>query len=197
MGRLLQALLEETDAANPAKPANPEGQISRLAKLAPPTLSATERMLRAIRASGLPDELLGAEHGEPVGLVALTDRELSTYVNMLAETSAREQGKRPADETARAWCRHCGPVWIAPEVAEVAPVLDGWPRLLGCPGCHVRNRAALARPVVTCAECAHFARDAINPDEGSGHCVAGCDPQRPYPGAERQCARFLPRETKA
>jgi hypothetical protein len=107
-------------------------------------------LLAALRAEGLPDDWLGLEHGDPADLAALTDRQLSTYVHSLAESDMREQGQRPDDETAHAWCVHCGIVWIAPSVAAVAPVVEGWPRLLGCPWCHVRNRQAIPRPLVTC-----------------------------------------------
>jgi hypothetical protein len=55
----------------------------------------------------------------------------------------------PPDETAAAICQHCGPIWLHPAVGSVAPVVDGWPRVLGCPWCHVKNRDALPRPLLT------------------------------------------------
>src|SRR5690606_37310362 len=64
-----------------------------------------------------------------------------------ADIALRESGKRPPDETAPARCRSCGPVWIAPEIARIAPVVAGWPRVLGCPWCHVTNRNAIPRPM--------------------------------------------------
>jgi hypothetical protein len=40
-------------------------------------------------------------------------------------------------------------VWVAPEVAAVAPALDGWAHLLGCPWCHIRRQGLrLPRPTV-------------------------------------------------
>lgn len=71
---------------------------------------------------------------------------LATYIRALAEGDLREHGRVPVDETAPALCRRCGPVWVHPAIASVAPVADGWPRLLGCPWCHVRNREAIPRP---------------------------------------------------
>ena len=58
--------------------------------------------------------------------------------------------------------------------------LGAMPRVLGCPWCHVRNRRAILRPSVTCGECRHFIRDAVNPPAGWGRCSAGVDPDRPH-----------------
>ena len=146
----------------------------------------------ALRAQGLPDEWLGRDHGDASGLAALTDKQLSAYVAMLADADLRERGKRPTDETAAALCRSCGPVWLAHEVASAAPVAGGWPRVLGCPWCHVRNCQAIPRPLVACGDCRHFIRDAINPAGGMGRCNSGADPDRPTPMGARECARFRP-----
>ncbi len=77
------------------------------------------------------------------------DETLRAYLHGIRDADLRERGQRPADETA-ALCRSCGPVWLAPEVASVAPRVAGWSRVLGCPWCHVRNRQAIPRPRVTC-----------------------------------------------
>jgi hypothetical protein len=122
----------------------------------------------------------------------LPDNALRAYILALADTDLRERGKVPADETAVALCRSCGPVWVAPEVAAVAPAANGVPRVLGCPWCHVRDRRPMARPKVTCGDCRYFSRDAINASEGMGSCKAGCDPARPYPMAEHVCAEWRP-----
>jgi hypothetical protein len=63
---------------------------------------------------------------------------LSSYILALRDSGLRERGCVPADETARARCLRCGPVWVHPQVAAVAPAVNGWPLLLGCPWCHVR-----------------------------------------------------------
>ena len=195
MGRLLEALRAESGmcpAANPANFANPCAEISGLARLAAHHISPTERLLAALRAQGLPDEWLGLDHGDDNGLAALTDKQLYGYVAMLANTDLRERGKQPVDETAAALCRSCGPIWLAPEVAAVAPIVDGWPRVLGCPWCHVKNRRAIPRPPVACCDCRHFIRDAINPAGGMGRCNSGADPDRPTPMATRECVTFQP-----
>ena len=118
---------------------------------------------------------------------------LSAYVRALADSDLRRRGKVPADETAMALCRGCGPVWVHPAVADAAPVIDGWPRLLGCQWCVVRHAGLyVPRPQAACGTCRHFMRDAVNPEGGMGRCKAGCNPARPYPNAEHQCARFTP-----
>jgi hypothetical protein len=121
---------------------------------------------------------------------------LRAYIRALRASDLRERGKVPGDETAAALCRHCGPIWLHPAVVSVAPIVDGWARVLGCPWCHVRNRRAIPRPLVTCGECQHFERDAINPEGGMGRCMAGREPlpreSLPFPHAARQCAQFKP-----
>jgi hypothetical protein len=83
-------------------------------------------------------------------------------------------------------------VWVAPEVAAVAPLVDGWPRLLGCAWCHIKERHLIPRPPVICGDCEHFVRDKINPSCGMGRCGARCDPDRPWPEAKQDCGRFEP-----
>jgi hypothetical protein len=122
----------------------------------------------------------------------LPDAVLLAYVRALADADLRERGKRPADETAAALCRSCGPVWLAPEVASVAPMTAGWPRVLGCPWCHVANRRAIPRPPVACGNCRHFARDAINPGAGMGICGAGKGMH--YPMARHTCGNHSIKE---
>jgi hypothetical protein len=126
----------------------------------------------------------------------LPDETLRATLRGFRDDDLRERGKCPADETAPVLCPHCGPVWFAPEVAAVLPVVWGWPRVLGCPWCHVRNRQAIPRPSVACGECQHFERAAINPDGGMGRCMAGREPlpreSLPFPHAARQCAQFKP-----
>jgi len=196
MGRLLEALRAESGKcppANPAKVANASDEIRRFARFAAPTFSQNERLLAAIRGEALPDSLLSAHDGTYDDLAALTDEHLSGYVAMLAESDLRERGDAPPDDTARALCRHCGPVWIHPDIARVAPVIDGWPRLIGCPWCHVRNRRELPRPLVVCGDCQNFIRDTVSSRDGMGSCGAGCNAERPWPRVQHACAAWRPK----
>lgn len=70
----------------------------------------------------LPESEISAT-GEQVAACDPGDRRnvMAAYLRALAETDLRRRGKVPADETAVALCRHCGPVWIAPKVADAAP----------------------------------------------------------------------------
>jgi hypothetical protein len=36
-------------------------------------------------------------------------------------------------------CQQCGPVWIHPDIVAALPMVNGWPRALGCPWCFVRK----------------------------------------------------------
>ncbi len=136
-------------------------------------------------------EAATAECADPELVQRLTAADVTNCDGLPAAT-LRERGKRPADETAAALCRSCGPVWLHPAVAAVAPTIDDWPRVLGCPWCHVANGRAMPRPLVHCGECVHFIRDQVNPSAGMGHCAAGVDPDRPTPMKPRECATFKP-----
>lgn len=129
---------------------------------------------------------------EVLDCAELPDETLRAYLRGLRDVALRARGRRPADETAAASCHSCGPIWLNPSTVDVPPMTSGWPRLLGCPWCHVRNRRAIPRPSVTCGACWHFIRDAVNPRAGWGRCSAGVDPDRPTPMAARECARFRP-----
>lgn len=115
------------------------------------TLADDDRIDPAL-VQGLPESELAAtaeqvaacDHGDCRNI-------LSAYVRALADSDLRRRGKVPADETAMALCRGCGPVWVHPAVASAAPIVDGWPRLLGCPWCHVRHAALyVPRPQIAC-----------------------------------------------
>jgi hypothetical protein len=147
---------------------------------------------------GLPESELAAT-AEQVASCDPADQRiiLRAYLHAVQETAERTAGRVPHGETARALCRGCGPVWVHPAVADAAPVIDGWPRLLGCPWCGVRHaRKFVPRPSVQCGECRHFERDAINPAAGVGSCRIGHELQHGepmhYPHATRQCPRFTP-----
>ena len=150
-------------------------------------------------------ELADAEGIDPAHVAALTaadledcvgesDDFLRSYLAALADSALRNRGHVPEGATAAALCAHCGPIWLHPSVAAVAPVVAGWPRVLGCPWCHVANAAAIPRPSVTCGACRHFMRDTVNPAEGIGRCARGVTPRSEesalYPRAQRRCAQF-------
>jgi hypothetical protein len=152
------------------------------------------RLHSTIRAQGLPDHIAALSDASPGDLDALSNDALAAYARALRDTELRRRGKVPADETAAALCLHCGPVWIAPEVADAAPKVNGWPRLLGCPWCHVPKDGVLAmpRPSTRCESCRYFKCDTVNPEGGAGRCMAGMNPARPWPKAQQDCARWNP-----
>lgn len=200
-------------AANPANPANQEPQ--RLAdsrdsqgvsiKSVIFTGAADALKTERARLLALADaEWIDAAHvhrlhdadlAECVAL-GLDDGQRVTFLRMLDDTASRHAGRAPLDDTAAIYCKHCGPVWSHPDIAACLPVVAGWPRALGCPWCHVRNRQAMPRPAVQCGECRHFIPDTVNPGAGVGRCGIHREPtnREPmlYPCAARECERFAP-----
>jgi hypothetical protein len=155
------------------------------------------RLLRLCEAMAIDQKLINELPTEDVAACeGLDDDVLRTYVRSLRDSDAMERGRVPEGMTARALCRSCGPVLLSPNVAAVAPVSDGWPRVLGCPWCHVRNRAVIPRPVVRCGECRHFVPDRVSPHSGLGRCGLGRErlphDNLHYPHAARQCEAFIP-----
>lgn len=99
---------------------------------------------------------------------------LRAYLLALDDTATRQAGKVPVGDTAAIYCARCGPVFIHPDIAAVLPVVNGWPRALGCPWCFVHKAGGyIPRPPVTCEGCRHFTPDTINPAAGMGTCGAG------------------------
>jgi hypothetical protein len=106
--------------------------------------------------------------------IGLDACQLAACLSMLVDTADRHAGRAPAGDTAPIHCEGCGPVWIHPDIAEVLPVVDGWPRALGCPWCFVRKAGGyIPRPSVACEGCRHLTPDTINPAAGMGVCGAG------------------------
>jgi hypothetical protein len=106
--------------------------------------------------------------------IDLTDAQLSTYVLLLADTAERQAGRVPVADTAVIHCRACGLVFVHPSIAAVLPVIDGWPRALGCPWCFIRKAGgAIPHPKVMCGACRHFITNPINPTAGLGGCTHG------------------------
>ncbi len=130
------------------------------------------------------------------GAVGLHDM-LNAYARALDNTSERMAGRVPADETMIIICGGCGPVWASPDVAAVLPVVNGAPRALGCPWCHVRKAGRyVPRPRVHCATCTHYVPDDVNPAGGAGHC--GPKPtdihRMHYPKQQHRCADYTPKK---
>lgn len=116
---------------------------------------------------GLPEVDLAAYAGVP-------DHLLRGFVALMMDTADRTAGRVPAGHTAPMHCQLCGPVWTHPDIAEVLPVVGGWPRALGCSWCFIRNAGGyIPRPRVTCDDCPRFTPDTINPKAGMGVCGAG------------------------
>ncbi|WP_143154276.1 hypothetical protein [Rhodanobacter sp. OK091] len=131
----------------------------------------------------------GGARGATGALKPLDACQLAALELMQRDTDDRHAGRVPAGDTARMWCKGCGPVWIHPDIAAVLPVVDGWPRALGCPWCFVRKAGAyIPRPPVTFEGCRHFTPDTINPPTGMGDCGKGHG--MPYPMQRRGCADF-------
>jgi len=212
MGRLLAALIADCETAHAAIPAIPAilapEPASRIAESQESQESQgvgnasakdqAERLLSELRRQFLPDDWIGLDHGDVAELAGLSDRQLSAYVAMLADADLRRRGKVPADETATALCRGCGPVWVHPAVASAAPVVDGWPRLLGCPWCHVRHAGLhVPSPAVQCGNCQHFEHDHVNPESGMGRCRVRPDPNPlSWPYAQRKCEQWQPIQSR-
>jgi len=104
---------------------------------------------RLANAEGIDRQLIaGLQLFDVAACAGLPVEILRTYIRALRDSDLRRQGKVPPDETAAAMCRLCGPVWLHPAVASVAPIVDGWPRVLGCPWCHLRERTLVPRPPI-------------------------------------------------
>lgn len=122
-----------------------EAKPAILAKL--PDTKALDRLVTLAATDGADPSLVRALPAVDVdACAALSDDTLRAYVCALKDSGLRERGIRPDDETAPAHCRRCGLVWLHPAIAAIAPVVNGWPRVLGCPWCHVTNRQTIPRP---------------------------------------------------
>ncbi len=158
------------------------------------SLSGTRGHLLALaKAEGMD---AGLVHGLPEADVdacaGLPDATLRAYLTAMQDTADRMDGRIPTGETAPILCIHCGPVWSHHEVAAVLPMVDGWPRALGCPWCHVRKALkAIPRPPITCTTCQHYSPDTINPKAGMGECMDGHGHH--YPMQRHCCGQYLPR----
>jgi hypothetical protein len=105
-----------------------------------------------------------------LSLLASMDLEgLRGYLRAAHDTATRQAGKVPAGDTAAISCVRCGPVFVHPAIAECLPVVDSWPRALGCPWCFIcRVGGFIPRPPVFGESAMRCAPDAINPVVGTG-----------------------------
>jgi hypothetical protein len=103
----------------------------------PDTRAELERIARA---EGVAAELVRRLPADDVTACAdLSSNALRAYVRVLRDAERRSHGKTPPDETAEAQCVRCGPIFIAPEVAAVLPIIGGVPTAAGCPWCFNRK----------------------------------------------------------
>ncbi|WP_449428800.1 hypothetical protein [Rhodanobacter umsongensis] len=159
----------------PVAPAVPVQKQEGVAETADPLHAIRVHLLALAAAEGMDaahvHRLRDADLAACIGLDA---RQLAAYLGMLRDTADRRAGRVPLDDTAAIHCEQCGPIWVNPDIAEVLPVVGGWPRALGCPWCFVRKAGGyIPRPCVTCEGCRHFAPDTLNPEAGMGTCGAG------------------------
>lgn len=123
-------------------------------------------------------------HGLPVEI-------LRAYLLALDDTATRWAGKVPEGETAAIYCERCGPVFTHPAVAAVLPVVNGWPRALGCRWCAIRKAGGyVPRPKVTCETCMHWQPDATGKTSGMGACANGHGSH--YPMQLHVCGDYQP-----
>lgn len=158
MGRLLDALRQNSETVPPAIPAIPAilspepiptGFNNRgIAIIAAAALSENEyvsasehamqadRLLRVLREQSLPESLIARDDAGTDGLAAMSDDELRAYVLGLHRSATMDAGTVPREYTQAAKCEGCGPVWLW---ATCPPVVKA------CPWCF-RRRAGKAIP---------------------------------------------------
>ncbi len=165
-----------------------------------PTADPAVRVLRA-RLLALADRLgIDSAHVHRIAETDLAlwatvpDGALRAYLLALDDTATRQAGKVPLTDTAAIHCERCGPVYVHRDIAAVLPVVNGWPRALGCPWCFVRKAGGyIPRPPVTCEGCRHFSADTINPTAGIGTCGSGHGMH--YPMQHHGCGDYRPKGT--
>ena len=169
MNALAELRKRARPAANLANPANrqpaavtdsqdSQGGESRIALV---SLGASKRAGPAVRADllALADRLaVDRDHVHRLDddglalLAAIGEGGMRAFLLAAEDAATRQAGKAPAGETEAIYCTHCGPVYVDPDIADVLPVVDGWPRAAGCPWCVIRKAGGyVPRPHVTCA----------------------------------------------
>lgn len=126
-------------------------------------------------------------------LQAIGEGGMRSFLLAAHDMATRQAGKVPLDDTAPALCERCGPVFLHPDVAAVLPVVNGWPRALGCPWCAIRKAGGyIPRPHVACATCTSFQPDPDNPGAGMGRCACGWH----HAQQRHACGTYRPATTK-
>ncbi|CAM5243777.1 TubC N-terminal docking domain-related protein [Rhodanobacter lindaniclasticus] len=127
-------------------------------------------------------------------LAAVGGGGMRAFLLAAEDAATRQAGRVPLDDTAAIYCQHCGPVYVHPAIAAALPVVNGWPRALGCPWCFVRKVGGyIPRPRVACEGCRHFTPDTLNPPAGMGTCGAGKGMH--YPMQHHGCGDYRPKGT--
>lgn len=124
-------------------------------------------------------------------LAAIGEGGMRSFLLAADDAATRQAGKVPLDDTTAIYCMHCGPVFVHPGIAEVLPVVAGWPRAAGCPWCAIRKAGGyVPRPRIACESCASFKPDTINPAAGVGTCASGHGTH--YPMQRHGCGSYNP-----
>ncbi len=124
-------------------------------------------------------------------LAAIGEGGMRSFLLAADDAATRQAGKVPLDNTAAIYCVHCGPVFVHPGIADVLPVVAGWPRAAGCPWCSIRKAGGyVPRPRITCESCTRFKPDTINPAAGVGTCASGHSTH--YPMQRHGCGDHRP-----
>jgi hypothetical protein len=124
----------------PKVPTVPSEKATTKTKPANAFDSMRVHLLALVERHGLNESLVRRLHDLDIAAcTGLDDPQLVTYLELLDDTVTRWAGKTPIGHDAAILCHHCGPVWVHPGMAAVLPVVEGWPRTLGCPWCFVRK----------------------------------------------------------
>lgn len=200
MGRLLEALLHDSEvapAAIPAIPAIPrpregariaESQKSQRAEVEKTEIGVMRaHLLELAKLERLPADLVHHLHDDDLRAIPedFTERNLTAYLRELLAAREMDAGAIPESwgGAIEATCEGCGPVYLWPG----APV-----RLKACPWCFRRKAGkTIPRPRVKCGDCLHYQPDPINPAAGMGACSLGA--ARAYwPTKLHHCADIRP-----
>lgn len=150
LSQLLKNDIQHPAPANPANSANPEPQVSNISDISRGVDGETDihgHLLALAEAEGIDARLVHEMTSADVDTCAvLPDTTLRVFLQARQDTADRDAGRLPASYTAPALCRHCGPVWLPPAHVAKAPTVGGWPRVLGCPWCHVHLPEGMALP---------------------------------------------------